>query len=81
MKNIAIFFTLALATGLMPATALGEDADDKSQIVCKNEPRLGSRIPLRICKTRAQLEEEKRNAEEATDAFQHDSDFQLHGGG
>jgi hypothetical protein len=83
MKNGLLCCAVALAFVTGPAAS--EDSAPptdaaKSKIVCKKEPTVGSKIPTRICKTQEQIETEKQNAKEATNAFQRDGDFQLHGG-
>jgi hypothetical protein len=83
MKNL--FLSLTMATALVATTAWGDDAAPptdaaKSKIVCKNESTLGSRLPQRNCKSLSQLDAEKANAKEATDAFQKDGSMQLEKG-
>jgi hypothetical protein len=85
MKNLVLSCTLALATSLVAATAWSADTApptdaSKSKIVCKNEATLGSRLPHRVCKTQAQLDQEKQNAKEATNEFQRDGSQQLEKG-
>jgi hypothetical protein len=84
MKNLSLCSVVAsLAFGAGPA--LSEDSTTtapseaaKANIVCRNEAPQGTRIPVRICKTKQQIKEERQNAKEATAAFQRDGDFQLH---
>lgn len=62
---------LATALALMASPALGADAppapkpdDDDQKVVCKKERPTGSRIPTRVCMTKAQWEGVRDGAEE-----------------
>ena len=48
----------AAANTVSPATAVGPKAtapDDPNKLVCKSEPVLGSRLPVRRCRTVADI--------------------------
>ena len=70
MKNLVLSCTLALATSLVAATAWSADTAP---------PTDASKSKI-VCKTQAQLDQEKQNAKEATNEFQRDGSQQLEKG-
>lgn len=45
-------------------------ADDANKMVCKNEAVAGSRMPKRVCATKAEWEQRRADAKEALDRSQ-----------
>ena len=54
------------------AQSTSPTVEDKDEVICVNEPRLGSLIPQQRCATRAQLE---REAEEGREWVRTDGEF------
>ena len=65
--------TLVVAALMLPsAPAFSQaqepaKADDGQKVVCKNERFVGSNIGQRVCKTKAEWEEGRKNAQKALD--------------
>jgi hypothetical protein len=82
MKKLILPCLVAVATAAMATTAWSDDTDTvvtepaKTKVVCKKEPVMGTRIPQRVCKTQAQIDADKQNAKEATNAWQKDANMQ-----
>ena len=45
--------------------AYNEAQEEKNQVVCRRERPVGSRMTKTVCRTRAQIEEERRAAQDA----------------
>ena len=45
--------------------AYNEAQDEANQVVCRRERPVGSRMTKTVCRTRAQIEEERRSAQQA----------------
>ena len=71
MRSTAIFVG-ALAAMLAASPALADDTappkkDKSAQIVCKTEQYVGSHIPRRVCKTRAEWDEAAKQSQQFLD--------------
>jgi hypothetical protein len=86
MRKIILPCLVAIAAAAVSATAWSDDTTAvtdpaKSKVVCKKEQVMGSRIPKRVCKTQAQMDADRENAKQATDAWQRDGNMQRAKGG
>ena len=63
------FIVLSLATALSATPAFAGDAakDGAEKNICKSTRVLGSNIPLRVCKTKAQWDYERKQSKDAMD--------------
>jgi len=71
MRTIAIFVT-AITALVAASPALGDDSpapkkDKSQQIVCRTDAYVGSHIPQRICKTRAEWDEAAKQSQQYLD--------------
>lgn len=68
MKRMILTLVVAMMSASAPAAGDSSEADpkqDPNQLVCKKQPRLGTRFVDKICHTRAewnQITEESRRA-------------------
>jgi hypothetical protein len=80
MRKTHLLGALALVVAGVSASALAEAADAPASgpdLVCKSIPTTGTRLSKRICKTRAQIEEERERAKAMTGKIQHNGNFQV----
>jgi hypothetical protein len=61
--------TPAAPSAAPPAAVAGSVVPDGDRIVCRSVSQTGSRFPVRVCKTKAQLEQDRRQAAETFDKF------------
>lgn len=59
---IASIMALALMQGVSATPAKAND--DSKQVVCRNELELGSRIARRVCRTKQEIEQMARDAQQ-----------------
>lgn len=62
-----IFAAAVASTTPPPAPA---DTSDDNKLICKSESVVGTRLPIRRCKTKAQIERQAQEAKELTRAIQ-----------
>jgi hypothetical protein len=69
---MSAFVAMSLALMLLQAPAMpaGKAEDPDQKIVCKSERFVGSKISQRICKTRAEWDFARRQAQELLDERQ-----------
>ena len=71
----------ALSLAVVAAAAWGDEKEAVSDparttVVCKKEQVMGTRIPQRVCRTKAQIERDRQNAKESVDLIQQDGNMQ-----
>ncbi|MFN3585342.1 hypothetical protein [Phenylobacterium sp.] len=59
-----------LADGTPAAAEGAKKADDANKMICKSEAVAGSRMPKRICATKAEWEQRRLDAKDALDKSQ-----------
>jgi hypothetical protein len=76
--RIAICISVAIASAMLSSSALAADPqqpqqvqpkkkDPSQQIICKDDTYVGSHIPDRVCKTRAEWDEAAKQSQQYLD--------------
>lgn len=52
-----VLFGLAACASSPSSNGLLADEKDPNQVICRNEPNTGSRLPKKVCRTRAEWDE------------------------
>lgn len=64
----SLIFAAAVATTAPAATPA--DTSDDNKLVCKYEANLGTRLPVKTCKTKGQIAREAQEAKDLTRTMQ-----------